>query len=362
MTACPLFSQIDGGTMNAADNIRTRTVMGLRGHAGSLLIHSQALSNLRRTYPWGLEADLARQYVDQKAWDFCNCYPRVGGALTFWDYGHRILGKGLTAVAYVEPVFLTRHRLNLSIRMGGGLAYSSNPFDSVDNPFNQAYSLRINVPLVVGVGVQFRLTPHWGVRLSAAFNHVSNGGLSLPNKGLNYPTLGLGVDYAPLGIDFKERAKRQDRRPPDPRLRLYVGGLGTIKNASGGRQPAVWGAWANGVYYLGRWSGLNLGLEWVDDGARRLKMDLENIPGHPGRGAVLVGHQFLLGRVVFSQQLGIYVFDQFKVNDPVYQRFGLGLHVTRRLYAGISLKTHRHVADLAEIRLGYGIWREPRGR
>jgi hypothetical protein len=346
------------------DSLRARTVLGLRGHAGSLLIHSAALANLRRTYPWGVEADLARQFIDQKAWAFCNCYPRAGGALTYWNYGSRILGHGLTAVAYVEPTFLTQHRLNLSIRMGGGLAYSSHPFDSVTNPFNSAYSLRINFPLMVGVGLQYRVSPHWGLRLAANFNHVSNGGLSLPNKGLNYPTLSLGADYAPQPIDFQERAKLHDRRPPDPRLRLYAGALGTLKRADGRdtRQQGVWGAWVHGVYYLGRWSGLNVGAEWIDDGARRLKMDREGIPGRSERGAVLVGHQFLLGRVVFSQQLGIYVFDQFKLNDPVYQRFGLGVHVTKRLLAGISLKTHRHVADLLELRVGYGIWRKAESR
>lgn len=344
----------------AADSVRTRVVLGVRGHYGALLIHSRALANLKQTHPGGVELDFAQQYVDQKAWDFCNCYPRVGGALSFWDFGHRVLGRGVTAVAYVEPVFLTQHRLNLSIRMGGGLAYLSHPFDSVTNPFNSAYSLRMNFPLMVGLGLQFRLDPHWGLRLAGNFNHVSNGGLSLPNKGLNYPTLSLGVDYAPQGIDFKARARQHDRRPPAPRLRLYAGALGTLKRADGRdtRQQGVWGAWVQGVYYVGRWSGLNLGAEWIDDGARRLKMDREGVPGRSERGAVLAGHQFLLGRVVFSQQLGVYFFDQFKLNDPVYQRFGLGLHVTRRLFAGISLKTHRHVADLLELRVGYGIWRD----
>jgi hypothetical protein len=348
----------------APDSVRTRLVLGMRGHAGTLLIHSRALDNLRRTYPWGAELDFAKQYVNERAWNFCNCYPRVGGALTYWEYGHRILGRGLTAVAYVEPIFLTQHRLNLSFRMGGGLAALSNPFDSLTNPNNSAYSLRINFPLMVGLGLQFRVDPHWSLRLAANFNHVSNGGISLPNKGLNYPTLSLGADYAPQGIDFKARAKNYDRSPPAPRLRLYAGMLGSLKRPSGAdtRQQAVLGAWLHGVYYVGRWSGLNVGAEWIDDRARRVKMDREGIPGRSERGSVLVGHQFLLGRVVFSQQLGIYVFDQFKLNDPVYQRFGLGMHVTKRLFAGISLKTHRHVADLLELRVGYGIWKNYRPR
>jgi hypothetical protein len=351
----PCMAQSD-----AADSVKTRLIVGARAHYGFVLIHSYALDPVRHSFPWGAEMDIGKQFVGKRAWDFCNCYPRAGAALTFWNYGSEILGYGATAMWYVEPVFLTRHRLNLSIRLGSGLSYQTHPYDSITNPNNLAYSLRINVPVTIGMALSFRLNPHWSLRFGGNFNHVSNGGLTLPNKGINYPTMSLGADFVPQGIDFKERAKNMDRHPPKPRLRFYVGTLGTLKRASGAdtRQSPVWGIWTQGVYYVGRWSGLSLGLEWINDGARKVKMEREGIPGRHERGAVLLGHQFLLGRVVFSQQLGVYFFDQFKLNDPVYQRFGLGLHITKKLFAGFSLKTHRHVADLLELRLAWGIWKK----
>jgi hypothetical protein len=355
-----LCSSVAAQSLTESDSIRTRLVVGLRAHYGFVLIHSYALDPVRHTFPWGTELDLGKQLVSKRAWDFCNCYPRVGAALTFWDYGSDILGYGGTAMGYVEPIYLTRHRLNLGFRLGAGISYQTHPYDSISNPNNQAYSLRVNVPVAVGLAMSLRINPHWSLRLAGNFNHVSNGGLALPNKGINYPTMSLGADYAPQGIDFKERAKNMDKSPPDPRLRFYAGVTGTLKRAGAAdtRQNGVWGIWTQGVYYLGRWSGLNLGLEWINDGARKLKMQRENIPGRHERGGILVGHQFLLGRVVFSQQLGVYFFDQFKLNDPVYQRYGLGLHVTHRLFAGFNLKTHRHVADLLELRLAWGIWRK----
>lgn len=344
-------------TLPQADSTKTRLLLGARFHYGFVLIHTHALSPVRGASPWGGELDLGKQFVSKRAWDFCNCYPRAGLALTFWDFGNRpILGYGVTAVTYVESIFLTRHRLNLSIRMGGGLSLLTHPWDSISNPHNQAYSTYFNFPLMVNLGLNWRLSPHWNLRLAGNYNHVSNGGLSLPNKGVNYPTLSLGADYAPLGIDFKARAKNLDKSPPDPRWRIYAGVTGTLKRPapSDTRQTRVWGIWTQAVYYVGRWSGLNLGVEWINDGARKIKMQRENVPGRHERGAILVGHQFLLGKVMFSQQLGIYFFDQFKLNDPVYQRFGLGLHVTKRLFAGFSLKTHRHVADLLELRMAWG--------
>lgn len=341
-----------------SDSIRSRLLVGVGMHYGFVLIHSYALAPIRHTFPWGIETDIGRQFVNKRAWDFCNCYPRTGAALTFWNYGSDILGYGLTGVAYVEPIFLTRHRVNLSFRLGGGLSLQSNPYDSITNPNNQAYSLRVNFPLTVNAALHFRLTPNWSLRLAANFNHVSNGGISLPNKGINYPTMSMAVDYAPRGIDFKERAKNLDKSPPKPRFRIYAGTGGGLKRPSGAdtKQRGVWSAWAQGVYQYGKWGGVNLGAEWVSDHGRRVKMERENIPGHHERGGILVGHQFLMGRVVFSQQLGVYFFDQFPINDPVYQRFGIGVHITKRLYAGFSLKTHRHVADLLELRAAWRLY------
>ncbi|MEM7036137.1 MAG: acyloxyacyl hydrolase, partial [Bacteroidota bacterium] len=319
-------------------------------------LHSRSLRPIKDSYPWGAELDFGWQYVNEKAWNFCNCYPRVGTALTFWNWDNRrMLGYGTTAVLYVEPVFLTRHRVNLSIRMGGGLSYLTRPHDEITNPDNLSYSTYFNFPLMVNVGINYRLNSHWNVRLAAAYNHVSNGGVHLPNKGINYPTMSLGADYAFQEIDFKERAKNRDKSPPEKRFRVYTHLMYSFSNADAGdtKQYGIFGGGANAVYYLGRWSGLSAGAEWVVDGSRRVRIERQNLDLDHQRGSVLFGHQFLLGRVVFSQQLGVYLYDQFKVNDPVYQRYGLYIKITDNIYTGINLKSHRHVADFLDLRLGW---------
>ena len=70
------------------------------------------------------------------------------------------------------------------------------------------------------------------------------------------------------------------------------------------------------------------------------------------RGALLLGHELQIGRVRFSQQLGVYVYAPYKAKDPVYQRWGLEHHTERQIFWGINLKAHRHVADFLDVRLG----------
>lgn len=340
----------------SGDSVTVLKLLGPRIHYGKILIHSRDLRPIKDSSPLGFSADLAWQFLGRKSWEFCNCYPRAGLQLTLWDFDNRpILGYGLTAMAYVEPVFLTRHRFNLSVRMGGGLAYLSTPFDSLENPNNLSYSTRINFPLTVGLGFHFRLNDRWSIRSGLAFDHVSNGGVHLPNKGINWPAADLGFDYAFQPFDFKARARRLDRSPPEQRFRLQVGAFYSFKNAIPGnpKQYGIIGGHVKGIYYLGRWSGLSLGTEWVADRSRRIRMDHDGVAGTHHRGSVMFGHQFLLGHVVFSQELGIYYLDQFRVNDPVYQRFSFLVFLNPHLFLGISLKTHRHVADFADLRLGW---------
>jgi len=75
------------------------------------------------------------------------------------------------------------------------------------------------------------------------------------------------------------------------------------------------------------------------------------------RKAVLVGNELLTGRFTFGQKLGVYVYGPTNFKDPVYQRYGSNYHITNTLFADIHLKTHRHVTDLTEARLGWSFFR-----
>ena len=68
--------------------------------------------------------------------------------------------------------------------------------------------------------------------------------------------------------------------------------------------------------------------------------------------SLALGHEFLLGRFLFSQQFGIYLYKPYRVGDDVYQRYGLVYRATDRFQVGINLKAHKHVADFLDIMLG----------
>ena len=45
-----------------------------------------------------------------------------------------------------------------------------------------------------------------------------------------------------------------------------------------------------------------------------------------------MGHEFLMGRIIFSQKLGIYLYDKLKYNDSIYQKYGINFFLSQILF------------------------------
>lgn len=77
----------------------------------------------------------------------------------------------------------------------------------------------------------------------------------------------------------------------------------------------------------------------------------------PGtRAGILAGHEFLLGKFIFSQQLGVYLTDSHR-QDLIYHRWGLQYYFLPRWSAGFNLLVHRQTADFTDLRLSYTIYK-----
>ena len=72
--------------------------------------------------------------------------------------------------------------------------------------------------------------------------------------------------------------------------------------------------------------------EWILDYSRREQIKLDGLDKNFTMGSVLIGHEFWLGKVTFSQELGVYYFNNYRINDDVYQRYGLNYHFNRMVH------------------------------
>lgn len=334
--------------------------LGLQGQSGLIIAHSESIREVATTTPWGLKADFSWHFRERRAWSYCQCFPRLGVSLEYVNFGNpEVLGRAYPVSFWVEPVFGADKRLSAALRFGFGVAYLDQVYDPETNPTNLFFSAPISFLLLVNANLRYRLNDRWALQLNANYNHISNGGTREPNKGINYPAVSLGMDYTLRHSPFPKH-EPPSRQAPDSLRREWqftlLGSAQTANNTDPQRYPLI-GLMGQRRWRFHRMHAVTAGAEWVLDYSLRERLRQE--PGAKSndfhRGALLIGHELWLGRFAFSQQLGVYVYAPNERRDPVYQRFGLDFRATRHWVLGMNLKTHLHVADFFDLRIGY-VW------
>lgn len=328
---------------------------------GSIFAHSKAVQNTEGANPRGIEFQITKQQVDQKTYNVCRCYPRQSIVIGAYNFDSKILGWGSIAAYMLEPSYRISDRFFFSMRGSFGLAYASEPYHADNNPTNQSYSTAINAYLMYGLGIQFQFNQRMALQLTANFQHISNGGLREPNKGVNWPAVGLHlIKYnKPLTLYRGSRQKDDSWRSLPWRKDVAVFGIAKRwidENANTKRLP-VFGVMTQIGKQVGSINVVNAGLEWSYDGTTDKSLTADSLSGSPHKLALTGGHEFLLGKFIFSQQLGVYFFN----DDPYtefwfFHRWGLLYKVGNNFMVGFNIKSHLQVADFIDLRVVYS-WR-----
>ncbi len=351
------FAGTPANNDQAHDTLATPKVLSVEPHKGFIIIHSKDIRNIKNSYPTGFDLSLCLHDNSKSAWETCNCYPRTGLGFSFFDFDNqRVLGQGYLLSFYIEPFFELGKGFSFSFKGTSGLGYLTKPFDEETNPDNRSYSLHVNGYLQLKAGLNYRFNPRWLVSMSANYNHISNGGIEEPNKGINFPTASVGVDYTFNPQPFPDREKIS----PDSFELAHNWEINSFvaykeRSHGAGERFFIYGLQGFYNHTIHQLHSLRIGAEWIINRAVKdeiRKRGEEHKPLEHHRGNLLAGHAFLLGKFRFSEQIGVYLFRPYNDNHPVYQRYTLMYRITDRIQMGIGLKSHLHVADFLEARLG----------
>lgn len=347
--ALPAFSQ-------EKDTASTAITVGLHGHAGFIIPHAREVRDIAASNPWGLELDLSFHFTSKQAWQFLQGYPRLGASLAYFNFDNpQVLGNAYSLILFAEPFLSAQKDFSLSFRTGLGISYMSRPYHPETNPENLFYSTPISFPLVANLMANYRLNKHLMLRAGATYHHISNGGVRQPNKGINFPTITAGANYALRPTRFPEReATESIEMGKERNFLIALFGSATNSPDDPNVQVPLIGITAYMSQRVGRLNALLVGAEWVADYAvrERIRQDDAHEETDFQRAGLLAGHEFRIGRVRFSQQLGLYLYAPYPAMDRLYQRYGLEYHTRKKVFFGINLKAHRHVADFFDLRLG----------
>jgi hypothetical protein len=346
-----------------ADSLRRPLLfsIGAGGQHGFIFAHSPEVENTKGARPTGAELMISWQRNDRKTWDLCNCYPRKGLMLAYYNFGRQVLGKGAAAAFFLEPVYRINSATFLSFKGSAGFAYLSNPFDSLYNVTNQSYSTDFSGYLLVGGGAWFRLGRHWWTNITVNYQHTSNGGFRQPNKGINWPTAGLSIHYYIRPDKYFQGQRSTEKFWKGKSIRWDAAIFGIAKkerdiNGKNQRFPLM-GLSLQGSKQVGRIHALTGGLEVFTDRSVRMRLNRDSLEGSATRAGVLVGHEFLLGQFIFSQRLGAYVYHNTPYFTRLYHRWGIHYYINKQVGLGFHLNAHKHVAEFVDFRISYS-WRK----
>jgi len=338
--------------------------IGIRGHRSFIIQHSKKLSNeITSSHPWMIEADVNWHLRKQKSWEYCHCYPRTGFSFLYTNFDlPEILGSALSIYSYIEPFIRADRRLNYSFRFGLGLSYLNRVYDAETNPDNLFFSSPVSFLVMLNASLNYRITPQLTLRAAGNYNHISNSGFSEPNLGINYPSFSMGMDYSfkPVELPFRTPSSKSAVNTKKQRLEIAAGL--SAKPTTSGLNETRYPVYVLAVNYsrnISRIVALNGGLEWMSDRsiykALREKGTVNN-DGHyadHNRAGAMVGIDWLFGRFIFYQHLGIYLYSPVKAQSIIYQRYGLNFRFSPHIFAGINIKSHGQDADFMDLRIGY---------
>jgi hypothetical protein len=328
-------------------------------NSGFVIVHSKDVAFTKGSRPLGIELGASWQRNDSQSVNICNCYPKKGVVFNYYNMGNEHLGKLFSAAYFLEPVYRINRSMMFSFKAVVGLVYGTNPYDSILNPINHAYSLPVSAYLMLGAGIYFRINDHLSLNTSLNFNHASNGGMKLPNKGIDWPTAGLTLNYQMHAVNYYSGKRSKSKDWKTNSIRWDAGLFGIVnkqldENHNERFFPLI-GVEFSGSRQIGNLNALNLGTEIFYDPGHAMEVKVNQaVIANPVRAGVLFGHEFLLGKFIFSQKLGYYYFSEMPY-ERFYHRWALGYRITRHWGAGFSLLAHKQVADFFNVKVTYSL-------
>ena len=333
------------------DEPKTLFSFGLNVHQAFIIVHNKAIEPIEDANPFAVQAEFAWQRRDESSWNKCRCFPRFGAALQFWDFDNpEILGYGLNSYFFIEPEYGASKLFSFSFRGGFGASFLSNPYDEMENPDNQSYSTKLAFALILSAKAAFRLSDKIRLDIAPYYNHVSNGGVKQPNKGINYPSISAGLTYYPKGLKYNTYNEVEWEKSNGMK-RLDVSPFLSWKQVDKDVHVFSPGIEVKGSKQVAQINALTLGAEYLEDNFAKYESEKQEEEGNWRKLSAAVGHEFLLGRILFSQQIGLYLYNPDWEGDILYQRYGFVYRFTDFLALGINLKAHRQVADLVDYRV-----------
>lgn len=318
----------------------------------------------------GVDVNLIWHTYGRKEWEQRRHYPRIGIAITGLHYGNdAVYGNLIGIYPNLTLPLITNNNTEWTLRIGNGVGYVNREYSRTApvNTVNVAIGSKINDLIVVSSSIGYRVNDHWTLKAGGFVTHISNGSVRKPNLGVNVAGLSVGAAYYPVTSRPVKIVRELPKLPARYLIQLRYGMSLVSSNTAGG---PLYPVYIGTGYVSRRWRSHNKVFAGVDYSYHtNINAHLRNNNLAVGReakesykSAVVVGNEYLMGRVGIMLQAGVYLKHSYMRKEDVYQKVTGTYYCIKRehgtlkeLFVYTSLKAHLNVAEMGEMGIGVGL-------
>ena len=331
---------------------------------GSILEHNPDISHLITDHPSGLILAYNRKTYGFEEVEGRYNYPDWGVTFIYQDMKNPYLGENYSLYGHFNFYFLNR---NISVGIGQGIAYASNPYDPETNFQNNAYGSKfLSSTLLRASYVKENLFKGLGVNIGLGVIHYSNANFKAPNNSTNTLYFNAGMSYTFNQISFPNYIPVGSWRSSNYAERIKYnlvlrGGMNEADVNGLGQFPFMTiSAFADKrINYKSTFqAGVDVFFSAFLDKLieyRSIAFPEDGLTGDEDyrRIGVFVGHELRFHKIAFVSQLGYYVYWPYEFENRVYNRLGLKRYLYKdKIFVAITVKAHYAKAEGVEFGLG----------
>ncbi len=334
---------------------------------GSILDHNPGIEHLITGHPTGIIASISRKTYGFNEWESRYNFPDWGLTFVHQDLKNEFLGENYSLLGHFNFYMLDR---SLTIGIGQGISYATNPYDPETNFNNNAFGTRLLATTLFRINYT-KENIYKGIGLQAGLGliHYSNGNFKAPNASTNTFFANVGVSYLINNVNFPARIPHGAWRSSNYKERIKY----NLVFRTGVNEADVNGLGQHPFYVFSVFADKRINYKssfqvGADVFFSDFLIDLMRYEAavFPNRGVtgdedyrrigVFVGHELRFGKLGVVTQVGKYVYRDYEFENSTYNRLGLKMYFYRdRIFTAITLKAHFAKAEGIEFGLGIRI-------
>jgi hypothetical protein len=328
--------------------------------SGNIALHNNDILHLIKGHPEGFILSWNKKTFGFKDWEQRYGYPDYGLSFAYQDLKNDVLGNNYSIYGHANFYFLKR---NLMLRIGQGLAFTTNPYDKYSNPKNIAFGSTIMSSTYVMLNYKReRIFDKFGLQAGFSLIHYSNANVKAPNTSINSLTLNIGVTYNldEENPEFINTVTKEKFTQPIKYNLAFRTGINE-SDVIGSGQYAFYTFSGYADKRINQKSALQLGTDvYFSNFLKELiyhksvAFPEEDVSGNEDykRVGVFVGHELFINKLSLVTQYGYYVYYPYDFEGRTYIRVGFKRYFGKKWFGAITLKSHGTRAEAVEFSIG----------